>query len=167
MKDKRKKNITRVVLSALILALSPVMHLFATEPTMSYEEYFSQERELTKTPVTSVNSNWIGEPFIVTEATIDWWQEQYPQQAEQMFAERYASFTEMDQMPAHTHSAIWVKTTTQHWKECSSCGNSLTAKSWHSFVNDVCSVCNYLRRPQIRLTDIPLIEISPKLHMVN
>lgn len=36
MKDKRKKNITRVVLSALILPLSPVMHLFAAESTIGY-----------------------------------------------------------------------------------------------------------------------------------
>ena len=59
MNHKVKNSVIRIVLSVLVLALFPVMHLLATERTMGYEEYFSQERELVKTHVTTVNEKWM------------------------------------------------------------------------------------------------------------
>ena len=80
MKKNVKNNVTRIVLSVLILALIPVMHLLATERPMSYEEYFSQERELIASPFATSDSNWESEPFYVTESTVNWLKNAHPEE---------------------------------------------------------------------------------------
>ena len=48
----------------------------------------------------------------------------------------------------HTYSEAWTKDETNHW-HAATCGHDVTdSKAEHSFVNEVCTICEYSRIPE-------------------
>lgn len=67
------------------------------------------------------------------------------------FGNRYISFKEVEQSPVeHSHTLVFSCTPTSHVKYCSTCGHVKIPSTGHTFLNDLCTVCGYLRRTQLR-----------------